>query len=312
VSGPGETRGRVLAALAAAGGRPVSGEALAQALGISRTSVWKQVAALRRQGYAIAGTRGGGYVLQARSQRLLPAEVERDLATRRLTYRVHHRDVVGSTNDWARALAAAGAPEGTVCLAEEQTAGRGRRGRSWLSPRGGLYGSLLLRPPLPPAALPRLTLMVAVAAAEAIGPAAAIKWPNDLLVAGRKVGGILCELTADDERMASVVVGIGINVAAAPPLPTAGCVGGDRLQLCRALLGHLDDAYDRLLRGRWPELLARWRQRSCTLGRDVVAVGPEGEVRGVAEDVDEDGALLLRAPDGTLRRLLGGEVTLHA
>ncbi len=239
------------------------------------------------------------------------AEALAGLAPARLQYRIHHEALVGSTNDWAKSLAAAGAPEGTLCWADAQSAGRGRRGRSWLSPTGGLYLSLVLRPDLPPVAIPRLTPMAAVAVARAIGPAVAIKWPNDVLLDGRKVCGILSELHGDP---AAVILGIGVNVAAAPDLaavPTAGSLRApDRIALLRAVLAETDACYDGLLAGAWPALLDEWRRRSCTLGQEVTVTGAFGQATGLAVDVDADGALLLATPTGT-RRFLAGEVTLN-
>jgi BirA family biotin operon repressor/biotin-[acetyl-CoA-carboxylase] ligase len=239
------------------------------------------------------------------------AEALAGLVPVRLRYQVHHEAMVASTNDWAKSLAAAGAPEGTLCWADAQSAGRGRRGRSWLSPAGGLYLSLVLRPALPPAAIPRLTLLAAVAVARAVGPAAAIKWPNDVLLDGRKVCGILSEIHGDP---AAVILGIGVNVAPAPALtavPTAGSLPApDRVALLRAILAQLDACYDGLLAGAWPALLDEWRARSCTLGQDVTVSGAFGQVQGRAVNVDADGALLLATADGP-RRFLAGEVTLH-
>jgi BirA family biotin operon repressor/biotin-[acetyl-CoA-carboxylase] ligase len=304
----GETRAAVLRALTEAGPAGLSGAALAEALAISRTSIWKQVRALRDEGYAIAGRPGGGYAIEGAAPKALAG-----LATARLTYHLHHRERVGSTNDWAKALAAAGAPEGTLCAAEAQTAGRGRRGRTWLSPAGGIYLSLILRPPLPPAAIPRITLMAAVAVARAIGPEAEIKWPNDVLVGGRKVCGILCELRAEDDLVDAVILGIGINAQDRPELqavPTAAALRtADRAGLLRAVLAQLDACYETLLAGGWPDLLAEWRRRSCTLGRAVTVSGAFGEASGLAADVDGDGALLLQTAAG-VRRFLAGEVTL--
>ena len=304
----GETRQAVLSALTAAGPSGCSGAALAADLSISRTSVWKQVEALRHDGYRIQGRPGGGYALESTA-----AEALQDLTTTRLRYVLHHRGLVGSTNDWAKSLATAGAPEGTLCSAEAQSAGRGRRGRQWLSPTGGLYFSLILRPPLPPAAIPRLTLMAAVAVAEAIGSQAAIKWPNDVLIGGRKVCGILCELQAEDDAVDAVVMGIGINASEAKELsavPTAGSVPvQNRVALLRAVLTQLDACYDRLLQRGWPDLLDTWRRRSCTLGTEVTVSGSFGAASGRAVDVDAEGALLVETSTG-LRRFLAGEVTL--
>lgn len=217
----------------------------------------------------------------------------------------------GSTNADLRRLADEGAPHGTALLADSQTAGRGRLGRVWEAPPGSaVLLSVLLRPSLPVARVPLVCLGAAVATAEACGSAFRIKWPNDVLAPdGRKVAGILAELELTGGRVDYVIVGIGVNVTAAPPLPTATALAEvvdppDRVELAgRLIRGVLDLAE---LVGRDPSaLLDRWRARSATLGRQVAV----GEVRGLAEGIDADGALVVRTSDG-LRRVLAGDVTM--
>ncbi|MCG0238332.1 MAG: biotin--[acetyl-CoA-carboxylase] ligase [Firmicutes bacterium] len=232
----------------------------------------------------------------------------------------------------AKARAREGAPEGLVVLAEEQTGGKGRLGRRWHSPPGqGIWMTVVLRPPLPPAEVPRLTLVAAVAVAGAIrqvaGLPVGIKWPNDIVCRDRKLCGILTEMEADMERVHFAAVGIGINVnqdpAAFPPelRETATSLRAelgapvDRAALLRAVLAELEAGYDALLAGRFAaEVLPRWRECSVTLGRRVrvTPVVPGAEVlTGLAREVAEDGALILELPDGTLRRVVAGEVSLR-
>lgn len=231
---------------------------------------------------------------------------------------------VSSTNDVARELAREGAPEGTVVVADYQTAGRGRLGRRWVAPAGtSLLCSLLFRPS--PEQVRDLPILCALAAADAIeraaGLAVALKWPNDLIVVRgeewRKLGGILAEAETADGEKGFVVVGIGINgnipPAALPALsPEATSILAEtgrevnREQLLEALLEQVDLRYERLRGGQRP--LAEWASRLATLGRRVRLVTAEGEWLGVAEGVDEEGALLLRTPEGTLRRALVGDV----
>ena len=243
---------------------------------------------------------------------------------------------IGSTNDMAKDLASEGAPAGTVVLADEQTAGRGRLDRRWNAPPGtSLLCSLLFRPDLRPAQAHRLTMLCSLAAADAIERVAAltvsVKWPNDLVVESRapessrprwrKLAGILTESGLTGDRLAFVVVGIGINVNvpadrlpdlapdATSILAEVGCEVS-RWELLIALLQAVAERRERLGAGGNPR--EEWSARLVTLGHRVRVVTSEGVLAGVAEAVDEDGALLLRTDDGALRRLLAGDVTLAA
>ncbi len=229
---------------------------------------------------------------------------------------------IGSTNDAATAWALSGAPEGAVVLADEQTAGRGRLGRTWIAaPGSSLLLSVILRPRLAPETLPRVTLMGAVALAEALadwGLSPGIKWPNDVLLGGRKTAGILSEAVWSGDDLTAVVLGIGVNVRA-DALPDAAALNATSVE---AALGRVPDRWRLLL-----DLLARidawsarlgdaalldtWRAYSVTLGRCITATLGETAWMGMAEAIDEAGALLLRTDDGQLHRLLAGDVTLH-
>lgn len=230
---------------------------------------------------------------------------------------------IGSTNDAARRLAQAGAPEGLLVVAEAQTAGRGRAGRSWLTPPGtALAFSLVLRPKVEAAQASRLTMLAGVVVCEAIEQAAPVsaelKWPNDVLVGGRKAGGILVEAEMIGDRLAFAIVGVGLNVNAAPPpeavhFPATSLRDEagrpvERLPLLRAILTRLEARYPGLASAGLP---AAWRSRLKMLGRPVVVHGPEGELAGMAEDVDADGALVLRLDSGERRRILAGDARLR-
>ena len=248
--------------------------------------------------------------------------------------KVVYLPITGSTNDVAKGLAAQGAPEGTVVMADEQTAGRGRMKRRWLAPPGAcLLCSILFRPTLPPTQAQRLTMLCSLAAADAIKKVAglwvALKWPNDLIVKSQipnpksqnwhKLAGVLTETGILGERLEFVVVGIGINVNVEPEtLPTLALDATsilaetgrrvDRVALLVALLAGVEQRYEALRAGASPH--QEWAARLATLGRPVQATTAEGVLTGVAESVDGDGALLLRTPDGGLHRLLAGDVTL--
>ncbi|HLC21107.1 MAG TPA: biotin--[acetyl-CoA-carboxylase] ligase [Candidatus Methylomirabilis sp.] len=254
-------------------------------------------------------------------------EIRSGLATTRIGHAIRLFQVLGSTNDEAAALAASGAAEGTVVIAEAQRRGRGRMGRGWASPRGlGLYVSVILRPPIPPQEAPALTLMGAVAVADAIertsGLAAWVKWPNDLVVRERKVAGILGEMAAEASRLHHVILGIGINVnqtevdfegelrQTASSLRIEVGHPVDRTAMVHSLCEHLDRWYQRFLSDGVATILERFRRRCVTLGRVVVARSGDQELRGLALELDGAGALVIRDTGGGLHRLLAGEVTL--
>lgn len=269
-----------------------------------------------------------GYSLAAAPDLLLPAEIRRGLNTRVLGREIHHFHRVTSTQEVARELAARGAPAGTVVVAEAQTAGRGRRGRGWVSPPGaGVWLSVILRPDLSPAQVPLLTLAAGVAAVRAIGEAAGVapglKWPNDLLIRGRKLGGILAEMAGQPEGVGYVILGVGINVGVSPDqLPpelvkrttSLRRVAGrelSRVDLCRRLLASLEAVCDQLAAGESAAVLDAWRRASVTLGRRVSVVLPGEIVTGRALDVTPDGGLVLALPGGGTRVFLAGEVSLR-
>jgi len=300
-----------------------SGEALSGKLGLSRTAVWKVVNALRDRGYAIEAVPSRGYRLVRVPDRLSALEILPLLETHDLGRTVHAFDTLPSTSELAFKLASEGAEHGELVVAEQQTAGRGRRGRTWASPPGkNLYASLVLRPELPPQRAPELTLLAAVAVAEALrgeGVEASIKWPNDLQAGGKKIGGILTELSAEADRVHFVVLGMGVNLNAAPSdfppdvaeVATSVMRGLGRPVNRAAFLARLLRTLERWLdvheeQGFGP-IRARWRALSSTLGLEVLVKTDRRELRGTAEDIDVDGALLLRTADGT-ERVLAGDV----
>lgn len=255
-------------------------------------------------------------------------QIEAVLQSLELWRKVIYLTVTGSTNDVAKELAARGAEEGTVVVADEQTAGRGRMKRRWLAPPGTcLLCSLLFRPQLPPTRTNQLTMLCSLAAADAVeqvaGLPVVLKWPNDLITQSptwKKLAGVLTETGIVGERLEFAVVGIGINVnvpsETLPTLdPNATSILAetgrevDLMALLATLLAGVETRYKRLRTGKNPR--TEWAARLATLGQRVEATTSEGVLAGVAESVDEEGALLLRAPDGGLHRLLAGDVTLY-
>jgi BirA family biotin operon repressor/biotin-[acetyl-CoA-carboxylase] ligase len=313
----------VLAFLAEAGDELVSGEAMSDKLGLSRAAVWKHVDALRAQGYRIDAIPARGYRLMGVPDRLGELELRPLINTHEIGHALHWFSEVGSTNDVARALAEEGAAHGEVVIAESQTAGRGRRGRAWISPPGrNIYLSVILRPDLPPVRAPELTLLSSVALCQAVrhaGVPADIKWPNDLMVHGRKVAGVLTEMAAEVDQVQWVVLGVGINVnARAEDFPpelrgsaTSLCLERGqpvpRALLASAVLGALEEWLDRHAAEGFGPVRAAWKEMSETLGREVRVRSPGHDVEGVAEDVDEIGALIVRTRAGR-ERVLAGDV----
>jgi BirA family biotin operon repressor/biotin-[acetyl-CoA-carboxylase] ligase len=322
VSLPAPPADRILAWLRAASG-PLSGEDLARRLGCSRAAVFKHVEALRGRGYGIDARHATGYVLTHVPDRLDASEVTPHCTGR--WRRIVWFAETDSTQRVARDLARGGAEEGTVVVAEAQTAGRGRLGRSWHSPSGvNVYASIVLRPPLPPARVPQLALVAGLAVAEAVERTASVraqlKWPNDVIVDDRKLAGILTEMDAEVERVQHVVVGIGINVNVdafpdelrdrATSLRHATGAPVARAPLLAALLAALEARYDRFVEGGFAPLRGPWQARSWLDGKEVRVAAPEGQLTGRVLGLDDDGALRIAAADGTVQRVVAGEVTL--
>lgn len=234
---------------------------------------------------------------------------------------------VGSTNDEARRLAQAGAPEGTLVITDYQTTGRGRLDRRWEAPpSSSLLMSLVFRPPLAPHQVQRLMMVCGLAVADAVesvaGLPVGLKWPNDVVVAGAKAGGILTEIELEGERVSYAVVGLGLNVNLDPGqlpqdllMPATSLsheLGREvaRLTLLRAFLRAVESRYVALKAGRSPR--AEWAERLITLGQPVAVSTPGSVLEGVAEGVDADGALLVRLAGGRLETVVAGDVTLRA
>lgn len=320
---------RILRALRTAAPGAVSGADLAQQLKVTRAAIWARIEELRRLGYEITASPHGGYRLVS-SPDLLHAD---DLLSRLPQARVIGRDIqvfreTTSTNDVIDRFARDGVAEGAVVFAESQTSGRGRLGRTWVSPKGkGLWFSVLLRPALRPQESTRLTIAAATALARAIRLHShlpvAVKWPNDLLVAHRKIAGILTELSAEPDRIRYVILGIGVNANLTatdfPPdlrrLATSIRIETnrpvDRAALAVTILRELERDYTRTGTGQFEAVADEWEMLCSTLGRQVTIAIGERRIRGRAESLDPDGALLIRTEHGHLERILGGDVTLE-
>jgi BirA family biotin operon repressor/biotin-[acetyl-CoA-carboxylase] ligase len=300
----------------------VSGERIAAALGVSRAAVGKRIAELRKRGFTIAAAPRRGYRLDVVPDTLDPDAIGPRLTTAWLGRAWRHVPTIGSTNDEAAAWARAGAPSGAVVVADAQTRGRGRLGRHWHSPPGeSLYLSVVLRPPLPPHRVPPLTLATGVAVAEALAAldlVPQLKWPNDVLLDGKKVAGILTEMSADLDRVHHVVVGIGVNLnAAAFPDELAAIATSvalargapvARADFAAALCARLEHWFNQFVSDGAAAVVAAWKQYARFFGRHVRITAGRDRLDGVAEDLDDDGALRLRLADGRVTRVIAGEV----
>lgn len=321
-------RDKVLGELERCKGTTVSGSMLANRLAVSRTAVWKAIEELRAAGYPISATPNRGYVLEADSNRLSETAVRQALPLNLQNFPLYVYDTLESTNQTAKQLALDGAADGTVVIADHQTGGRGRRGRSFFSPPDvGLYLTMILRTSLPAAQAVQITTAASVAAARAIEACSTaqvqIKWINDLYVNGRKICGILTDGATNMENgsFEYVVVGIGINVnTAAEQFPpelqeTATSVYSetnvltDRNRLAAALICHLRALWDDFTTATYMD---EYRERSCVLGRRVrvFGAGYEGDA-ATAEQITDEGHLIVRLDDGTSVILHSGEITIR-
>lgn len=306
----------------------LSGEEISRQLSVSRTAIWKHMQTLKQAGYEIEAHPRKGYRLKTLPDLLLPDEIRDTLHTRILGQgEIYYFSDITSTNNEAKKQANLGCPEGSIVLSEAQNSGRGRLSRSWFSPSGrGIWLSVILRPPFNPYDAPKCTLLTAVAVTKAIRRVAqvecGIKWPNDILYQGKKLVGILTEMSAEIDAINHVVIGMGINVnigteefpAELMDIATSLSiiVGHDisRLKLLNAVLTELEQAYENVIQRGFSEMLDEWRELSITLGRNVNVIGSGREFSGMAVDIDRDGALLVQTNE-CLERVLAGDVSIR-
>ena len=320
--------GRIVRLLIAHATVVVSGTKIASELGTSRSEVWRLVQQLRDLGVDIAGHPSTGYRLKSVPDLLLPDMLAAQLHGTIFGKHVHHYYKIGSTNSVAMDAASAGAPEGSFFLAEQQSAGRGRGANQWHSARSsGIYCSVVLRPALPPSEVLILSLAAGLAVHSAVeeidsGVVPDLKWPNDVLIGGKKFCGILTEMNAEVTRVRYVVVGIGINVnqssfpadlqALATSLRLVTGTQWSRVELCAALLKSLNREYHNLLQN--PEaassILRRFQERSSSVQGRQVEIEENGGFTGVTEGLDSRGFLQVRTEQG-MRTVLSGTVRLR-
>lgn len=320
---------QVLALLTERAGGYISGESMSEALGVTRAAVWKAIDALREEGYTIEAAPRRGYRLTAGPDRLTAGTILPHIKSAAQRERLICLDTVDSTNNYAKALAINGGADGTAIVADGQTGGRGRLGRPFLSPKGkGVYLTMLYRPKIPPAQALDLTSFAAVAVCDGIeaatGARPGIKWTNDIVLEGRKLCGILTEMSVEGETGALqyIITGIGINANHAPedfPPDVRGIAASlaqilghpiDRGRLCGCVINALDDMYAAWLSG-GGDYWQRYRDNCLTLGKAVRLIRPDRTEEAFAEDIDRDFALIVRRPDGTRETVTAGEVSVR-
>jgi BirA family biotin operon repressor/biotin-[acetyl-CoA-carboxylase] ligase len=303
----------------------LSGEEISRRLNVSRTAVWKRVKRLRSVGYEIGASTRSGYRLVRSPDLLTSSEVKPILSTKWMGRVIHHFHTVDSTNSMAYQLALSGAREGEVVISESQMKGRGRLGRHWFSPPSlNLYLSVILRPKIPPQQASLITLMAAVATADAIekfsGLLPLIKWPNDILLRGRKVAGLLNEIHSEMDLIHFVILGIGVNLnidgkmfpkeirSLATSLKNEMGQPISRKVFLSCLLEELERWSAILLEEGGRAVLKAWRERAQIKGRSVKVTSFGKTLAGIAVDVDSDGALILETKDGDQKRIVAGDV----
>ena len=295
----------------------VSGEAIAKSLKVSRTAIWKAMNSLRELGYNIEGD-PKGYHLVSAPDLLHPYEINPLLKTKAFGKKIEHHMTIGSTNERARELAEQGWPDGSFVVSEAQETGKGRLGRAWSSPPGGIWFSLILIPDMRPSEAPTLTLAGGTAVADALtenGFDARLKWPNDVQIGDKKVCGILTEMSGEMERIDYIVMGIGINancrVADLPKdfrerATTLQEVQGSPVDRKKILVDILK-AFEEIYGLGTKDILIRWKERSATLGKRIKVHTQKGDIVGIAKDLDQTGALIIELPSGERQTIYSGD-----
>lgn len=319
-------RSKLLQMLMGQQGKFVSGEAISNYLGCSRTAVWKHIEELRKAGYKVEAIPRKGYRVIHQPNLLTKSEIKAGLTTKYIGKNVVYEQSVSSTQEIAHRIASDGAEEGTVVVADEQLGGKGRLGRPWFSPIGtGIWMSLILKPKIPPQQAPQLTLLTAVAVIRGIkektGLHCDIKWPNDILLNGKKLVGILTEMQADPDQIHSVIIGIGINVNQnsfpeeiidiATSLKIEKGEEINRASVMQSIMAQFEQLYELFLADGFLPIKQMWEAHAITIGRRITARTITNSIQGYAKGITDDGVLLLEDDFGTLHKIYSADIEFN-
>lgn len=305
---------------------PLSGETISNELGVTRSAVWKHIKELRLMGYEIQSSQKEGYQLVHSSSKLLPYEVHKKLQTQIIGKKIRYFEHTPSTNSMGKQICSEGDPEklhGTVIIAEEQTGGVGRMGRAWISPVGGIWITIVLKPEVPIDHVFMITMAGSVAVARAIRKefdlGALIKWPNDIFIGKKKIGGLLLEMAAEADKVHYCILGIGIDVnnpvadfttALQKDITSISAEVGhdvDRASFLARILREFENRYQLVESGEYDAITQEWKSLSATLENRVQIRTLKNSFEGEAIDIDEFGALIVRKDNGKLERVIAGD-----
>ncbi len=322
-----ELRKQLLDAFTNAGGSYLSGQYLAELIGCSRTAVWKHIEELRKEGFELEAVRKKGYRIVKTPEKLTADEIRLGLTTSFIGKNIHYEESVESTQKIALQLASQGVPEGTVVIADEQRSGKGRMNRNWYSPKyTGIWMSLITRPKIPLTKAPQLTLLTAVAIVQAMeeitGTIPEIKWPNDILIDGKKVSGILTELQAEADRIHSIIIGIGINVNQKKedfPLELQEKASSlfiekgeliPRAGLIRCIFKHFEKLYLLYLEQGFFPIKLLWESYAISIGKIIKARTLTEVIEGKALGITSEGVLKIEDQSGTIHHVYSADIEL--
>ncbi|MFB6466029.1 biotin--[acetyl-CoA-carboxylase] ligase [Cytobacillus sp. Hz8] len=323
-----ELRKKLLDAFTNSDGEYLSGQLLGDLLGISRAAVWKHIEELRKEGFELEAVRRKGYRILKTTKKVTADEIRLGLKTKFIGQNIHYEDSVDSTQKVALQLGLNGAKEGTIVIAEEQVSGRGRMERPWHSPKyTGVWMSLIIRPNIPIQNAPQLTLLTAVAVVQAIEEVTTlspqIKWPNDILLNGKKITGILTELQAEADCIKSIIIGIGINVnqklqdypqelqEIATSLAIEAKKEINRAELIRAVFTKFEKLYDLYLQSGFQPIKLLWESYAISIGKTITARTLTKEIKGKALGITEDGVLKLEDEYGEIHYIYSADIDLE-
>ena len=307
----------------------ISGEELSGILQVSRTAVWKYMNQLKDMGYVIESQTKKGYRLLESPDSLQPQEVKGNLNTEVVGQNLLFFEQLDSTNLYAKRIAEGGFLDGTVIIADEQLKGKGRMGRIWVSPKGkGIWMTIMLKPKINPADASKVTLLAACAISKAIeeisGLSTKIKWPNDIVVNGKKLCGILTEMSAEIDEINYLIIGIGVNVnidledfpkelqAIATSVKIEKGSGIIRKDLAAAIINQFERYYNGFIKtGSIKAYINEYKEKSAVLGKKVSVISSTLELQGTVIDISEEGQLQLELQDGSIKEIISGEVSLR-